>query len=515
MNWRATIANSLWIGSSLPQWHRFRHALNRPAEVQRSLLRQLLASNSGCAYGRNYNFQQIRDYVDFANRVPLKDYENLAPWIDRIRQGEKGILTSAPVTHLIPTSGSIGARKLIPFTSELQKQFDCAIGPWIAELALAHPQILAGPAYWSITPPPANSTVKPSEVPIGFADDASYLGGVKSRLVRAAMVGPDQAAIANDPGEFQVRTLLCLLEARDLRLISVWHPSFLSLLLDALPVHWERILAQISLKNRGRVRELERASPSRPETLWPNLKVISCWGDGHAKLPLADLQRRFPDIAIQAKGLLATEAFMTIPYAGRHPVAICSHFFEYVDSQGQVHPVEELRADEIYEVIVTTAGGLWRYRMHDQVGVTGFVGKTPSLQFIGRTGNVSDLFGEKLSESFVADVIQNTFALSVEKPRFALLAPDQDAAGWHYTLYVEGPILTDTAEVLDRNLRQNLHYSHCRDLGQLLPVTVVPIKSRGYESFVKRLVSEGKRLGDIKPAALSCAPGWSKVFEVN
>jgi hypothetical protein len=235
----------------------------------------------------------------------------------------------------------------------------------------------------------------------------------------------------------------------------------------------------------------------------------------HAALSLAELRGRFPNVHVQPKGLLATEAFVTIPFAGNHPVAICSNFFEFIDARGQMHQVSELREGEIYEVVVTTAGGLWRYRTHDQVRVTGFAGRTPTLRFTGRIGNVSDLFGEKLSESFVIEAIQSTFASSISKPQFTLLAPVQNAMGWNYTLYVEGDVGANTAEALDRTLCQNPNYSHCRELGQLQPVELFPIKSRGYESFVKRLVSEGKRLGDIKPLALSRASGWSKTFMIH
>jgi hypothetical protein len=205
---------------------------------------------------------------------------------------------------------------------------------------------------------------------------------------------------------------------------------------------------------------------------------------------------------------------MTIPFAGRHPLAIRSHFFEFIDLRGQIHQASELCEGGLYEIVVTTAGGLWRYRMRDQIMVTGFVGKTPSLQFIGRTGNVSDLFGEKLSESFVTKAIQHTFASSVSKPAFALLAPDQNAAGWHYTLYVEGNVPRDAAETLDRTLCENPNYCHCRNLGQLRPVELFPVRHGGYESYVKRLTSEGKRLGDIKPVSLDCTSGWSKTFKL-
>src|SRR6185295_17920168 len=138
MNWPASLANSLWAGSSLPAWVNFHRALNHPAETQWNLLRRLLANNSTCTYGRAHGFGEIKNYEDFTRRVPLVDYENLASWIERIRAGESRALTNARVTHLIPTSGSTGARKLIPFTTGLQGEFNRAIGPWMTDLARQH-----------------------------------------------------------------------------------------------------------------------------------------------------------------------------------------------------------------------------------------------------------------------------------------------------------------------------------------------------------------------------------------
>jgi hypothetical protein len=327
-------------------------------------------------------------------------------------------------------------------------------------------------------------------------------------------------------------TLLCLLRQRELQLISVWHPSFLTLLLDALSTNWQELLKDIrsgkckhadklppvvftALKLHPlpqRAEGLRCANPQKPETLWPRLKLISCWGDGSAGFAAASLKKLFPNVMLQPKGLLATEAFVTIPFAGLQPVAVRSHFFEFIDDVGTVYRLHELRAGQTYEVVVTTAGGLWRYRLHDRVQVTGYIGRTPSLRFIGRNGNVSDLFGEKLSEAFVTEQIQQTLATLDTPLRFVLLAPDKDAAGCRYTLYIEGKPPRHLAESLDRALRHNPHYAYCRDLGQLLPVRLFAIAERGYETFTKQQGAQGARLGDIKPTTFSQMVGWSDFF---
>lgn len=391
MNWSAPIVNSLWFASSLDAWRRFKRALNRPEETQLDLLRSLLASNRACEFGRRYEFSSISTYREFAKRVPLCDYETIAPLIDRLRAGESNLLTNDRVTHLVPTSGTTTARKLIPFTDGLQREFDQAIAPWIVDLVRLRPRILGGPAYWSISPS-FQQSIESSQIPIGFDDDVSYLGGAKAWLVRKAIVTPEIRG--KNISDFQRETIRTLAACGDLRLISVWHPSFLTLLLDLLP------------------------AGSNAKDIWPNLQAISCWGDAAAEASASELAERFPGVLVQKKGLLATEAFITIPFEGAHPLALRSHFFEFMDSAGEIHLAHELRLGEKYEVVVSTSGGLWRYRLRDVVQVTGYLGKTPSLRFLGRA-NTSDLCGEKLTEQFVGSCVLRVFG----RPRFALLAP--------------------------------------------------------------------------------------------
>ena len=528
-------ANLAWAASCWPAYRRFREALDRPAEVQLEFLRRLLARHCRCAYGREHGFDGIQSYDKFARRVPLADYEDLEPWIGRIRQGEHAVLSSDPVRRLVPTSGTVGGRKLIPFTAGLEADFNAALGPWMAGLFRSRPDLAFGRAYWSITPAIADEAGEPSLVPVGFEDDSRYLGGLRHRLVKSVLAAPSELRLVRDMETFRYLTLRCLLACRDLRLISVWHPSFLSLMLDGLPAVWEELLRDIhdgrcpragglpaavrrSLEVRAwpaRVRELRNADPHRPETLWPRLILISCWGDAHAELAARELQGRFPGTVIQSKGLLATEAVVTIPFAGHYPPALHSHFFEFLDDRGAVHLVHELNEDEEYDVVVTTSGGLWRYRLHDRVRVTGRAQGTPSLRFLGRSGNVSDRFGEKLSEIFVARVFGEIIAALPAPPRFAMLAPDKDAAGWRYALYLEGETPPGLAQKLDAALRGNPHYAWCRDLGQLLRVRVVRVEAGAYEAYVTREMQSGRRLGEIKPAALSTRSDWADYFRCS
>ena len=512
----AAIANVLWSGSNVPNYLRFRRALREPGAAQYRKLRGLIERNANSAFGKAHGFDTVRSYEEFTRRVPLSDYSTIEPWVVRIKKGEANVLSSERVTHLVPTSGSSGARKLIPFTKGLQREFNAAIAAWLTDLTRQFPSLLGGPAYWSITPALALQTVERAAIPIGFEADTSYLGGVRETLANAIMAVPSQTGRAKSLDAFRRRTLLYLLLCRELRLISVWHPSFLTLLLDALASHWEELVTEVEVGTDStpswpqRARELRAAGAHEPEALWPALRVVSCWGDGAAAFALQQLPRRFPHVFLQPKGLIATEAFVTLPFAGQYPVAVCSHFFEFMDDSGQVRTIEALQEGGEYEIVVSTAGGLWRYRLGDRVCVNGRLGKTPSLKFLGRGDSVSDRFGEKLSEQVVAEVLREVFNKDV--PRFSLLAPDEDAEGCGYTLYVEGNVKAHWAEAIENGLNRNPHYAYCRGLQQLACLRIFLIHRGGYETFAKRQLEAGARLGEIKPVVLSRASGWSRIF---
>ncbi|HEY1170481.1 MAG TPA: GH3 auxin-responsive promoter family protein [Verrucomicrobiae bacterium] len=530
----ATITNLLWGAANVASYRRFSQALQEPERVQQERLRTYLRANATSAFGRKYDFASIHDYETFAQRVPLMDYEDLEPWIVRICKGEADVLTCERVTRLVPTSGSTGARKLIPFTAGLQGEFNAAVGPWLVDLLRQSSGIAGGPAYWSITPVAGFEQETDSVVPVGFDTDTAYLGGTRQRLANAVMAVPTALGKVSDIECFRYLTLLCLLRERDLRLISVWHPSFLTLLLEKKVTEWDDLLADIrkgTCKHGGRVpgeviealnlrplprraAELAEMDARKPELIWPELKLISCWEDGAAGLAAAKLRSIFSQTWIQAKGLLATEACVTIPFGGQNPVAVESHFFEFMDDGGKILRVHELQEGQTYEVIVTTAGGLWRYRLRDSVRVEGFVGRTPSLRFLGRSGNVSDLCGEKLAEAFVVQVLQKTLAGLEKRPDFVFLAPDtDDESNPHYTLYAEGNLPERFDAVIEQALRENPHYAYCRDLGQLKPLRVFQINERAEEKFFQRAVAKGARLGELKPMGFSKVTGWSEFFE--
>ena len=186
-----------------------------------------------------------------------------------------------------------------------------------------------------------------------------------------------------------------------------------------------------------------------------------------------------------------------------------AHTFEFLDPDGKLRLAHELEQGIAYGVVLTTGGGLYRYRLGDRARVDGRVGGTPSLTFVGRDDRVSDFCGEKLSDSFVATVIDAVFA-NVAHPSFAMLAPEMTTAGVSYTLFVHrgASIPPDCSAALERELRRNPHYAWCVDLGQLAPASIVAVGPGADRAYVDACVRRGQRSGDVKPVSLHQSTGW-------
>ena len=530
----AAVANAAWLLAGVPESRRFARALSEPDETQARWLRARLAADGRTAYGMAYDFGGVRDAAEFARRVPLATYEDLAPWIARVRRGERDVLCADLVSHLVPTSGSTGARKLIPFTRSLGRAFDAAVGAWVHDLARQRPDILGGPAYWSISPLAAADADADHDAdddaagttPVGFGDDAEYLGGARASLVRRLLAVPSSVRLAAEERSFWRLTLLALLRCRDLRLVSVWHPSFLTLLVAAAPPAWAELLDAVAhgtnpwldaipAIHRGawraradstRARELREIGPLEWRRWWPRLAVASCWGHQAAEGGWRRLASDLPGVLVQRKGLLATEGVVTIPWGGEFPLAVTSHYFEFLDELGGVRRAGQLQRGGRYEVVLTNDAGLWRYRLGDVVECTGHVRATPSLRFLGRAGSTSDLRGEKLAEAFVADALRGLWDDGTAPGVATLVAREcADEAGYELVLSADG--LTQPAELLGRRLEaalgRNPHYALARRLGQLAPLRVRVVSGEAAAAALRgESRARGTRLGDVKPRAL-------------
>ena len=522
-----TVASSLWLAACAPELIRFRRAACHVAETQQGVLRRILAENAGTEFGSSHGFPAIHSIAEYQKKVPLRDYDQHKAWIDRAATGDPNVLTRERVRLFEPTSGSSGATKLIPYTASLKYEFQRGIRAWIADLFSHDPSLLAGQAYWSVSPVSRQVTKTSGGIPIGFDDDTSYVGGWQQWLVKAAMAVPRSVQLASDLDAFRYATLVFLARSRNLTLISVWNPAYLSLLLERLPEWGERIcydlahgaLCPADTKRAREVRAALRAnSPQeRHARLWPKLGLISCWKDANAAGPAAKLAQWFPHCRIQGKGLIATEAFVSFPLVGQEDAALSirSHFYEFLPLDSSAPRLaHQLERGGVYQVAVTTGGGLYRYLLGDLIEVTGHFKGCPRIRFLGRQGSVSDWFGEKLSEAHVCRVLQETFRTLGMAPSFAMLACETDASPG-YVLYIDSPehdeLAGRAAKMIDTGLRENFHYHYARQLGQLACVRPFRVRD-GAGTYLAAAARNGQKLGDVKMPALDRRGGWSGVF---
>lgn len=474
------LAGNLLFAASNWRHHRaYRQAAGSPREHQELLLRSFLRRNARAAYGLEHGYERIRSVREYQERVPIVTYEDLEPWIERIRRGERGVLTTEPVLAFEKTSGSAGAAKYIPYTASLLREFRCSIGAWLFDLFRHKRGLLAGAHYWSLSPLARDREAELGGPPVGFQSDAEYFGPIERRWLRWLMAVPGEVAAARDIEECWRLTLDNLVGCHDLRFVSVWNPSFLTLLLKRLPPEVEA------------------------RALWPDLELISCWTSGAAARFLPELRALLPGVEIQGKGLMATEGVFSFPLVGRPGAApaITSHFLEFLDEDGRALLVDELEVGARYRPLLTTGGGFARYDVGDLVEVVA----PGAIEFVGRAGAVSDVCGEKLTEAFVGRVLEAA-AQRASVSGLLMLAPEWGSPP-HYLVFAERDPGERFAADIDRALRSSPQYDYCRRLGQLGQVELVVVED-GEERFVQGCLAEGQRAGDVKSAYLRRELGW-------
>lgn len=494
---KASLANFVWGASCQAARWRMSRALENPEAAQFAVLQRLLRANAGTVFGRDHHLPQVKSVREFQEAIPVRDYDGIEAWIERVKAGETNVLTAEPVLAFERSSGSTSAAKYIPYTAALRWEFKEAVRAWMADLYAQHPSLLGGPAYWLISPLKHSRETTGGGIPIGFETDTDYLGAVEKMLASWLFAVPRELSQVQNLDESMDLTLKFLIQQPELRLISVWNPSYLTLL-------WERFM-----ERKDEFIQTGRRQVLHPRDLWPRLTVVSGWADGAAEIDAAEAAALFNHATFQPKGLLATEGAITIPW-GRGPgsvPALHSHFLEFIETGAtQTLLAHELEDGREYQVILSTGGGLWRYRLGDVVRVVGWQGNTPRLRFVERADGVCDLRGEKLNPRFVSECLSNLTS------GFAMLAPANTSSSPHYILFADHPT-PGVVSRLDEALSLNPHYAHCQRTGQLGPLRVFAIMEEPRAAYLRRCENLGQRAGTVKSSPLHRVAGWETWFK--
>ena len=487
-------------------------------KVQRQKLKQILTQVAAAQPSAR---ALIPCYEEFAAHQPVTRY---AQWQERInaqRRGESA-LTTSPLVRYQPTSGSSEKLKLIPYTKGFINELDAAIGPWLASMYRQHQGMGQGTHYWSVSWLPQSQF---ADLQGNLNDDSELLGVVKRVLAAQSQAVPADVALAASADDALFATLCYLVANKQLRLLSVWSPTFALQLLEALPV-WADDIAEVLSKGDwcSRRESLERLNaPYAPKRavelkrilalpraalgaeLWPDLALVSAWDTADAAPWAQQLKACFPQAAFEGKGLWATEGVVTIPIDGQYPLAYQSHFYEFEDLQnGGILASWELKEGDIVSPIISSSNGLLRYQLDDRVQVSGFWQGVPCLQFLGRRFGV-DMVGEKMSPDaarVAMTQVAQQFGLEGislmavnghehHRPRYMALFSQENLN----TPYVFRP---DIAAAVEKELRGHFHYELARDLRQLEPIVAI-VAQDGWRMCQDIAVAGGMIEGNIKP----------------
>lgn len=471
--WRSL--KTAFLGLVSFEARQFEKSLQHPEQTQTAVLKKILA---------DFNIP-FRSIEQFQKDFSLAGEEQLATLPTRLRH-HRIIATET-------TSGSSGKPKPIPYTPKLMGSFHHMFRLWAWDVLRTY-KLSKGTFFFSISP-----QVKQTDL----QEDSDYLQGLLKSFMKRFWIIDAKKMRGQDPKNFMKNLSFELLKHPDLEIISIWSPSYLLSVLNEIKKHqvaWS-LDPSLPLKIRQHLQEQNIDW----KAIWPDLHFISVWGSGMAEQGFSELKKLFPGTQIQAKGLLATEAPMTIPWspsAGFLPL-LQDVFFEFIDDDKNIHLLHELKIGKTYEIVISTFGGLFRYRLGDQVQVRHYYKNTPCLDFLGRSGDVCDLAGEKISEWAVRDILK-----TLNKDLgFYLLVPDQKSS--RYLLFSEKELMTPTTG-LDFAFKKIFHYDVARSQGQL---DAIEYKHRPFlrdEYF--QWLGKNIRLGDIKEKALIANLAQAKSF---
>jgi hypothetical protein len=341
----------------------------------------LLRRAAHTEWGKTYDYKNIRDYAAFAQRIPLQSYDTLRPFINRMINGEKDILWPSVVKWYAQSSGTTNTRsKFIPVTPEILKH--CHYRGGYDTLGL----------YLRNYP---DSRF--------FSRKGLILGGSHnhSPLNRKAHYGDLSAVlIQNIPAWIN----LIRIPEKRIILMDEWEAKIAAIVehtwnrnvgnLSGIP-SWMLTLIKAVLKRAGRDTLTE---------VWPNLEVFF-----HGGVNFEPYRTQY-EMLIPSERMRymetynASEGFFGIQEDPADPALLLmldyGIFYEFIPmaasgvESAPAQPLEAVTTEQNYAMVITTAGGLWRYRIGDTLRFTSL--NPHKFVISGRTQHFINAFGEEL-----------------------------------------------------------------------------------------------------------------------
>ena len=478
----------------------FRHrvaTIDRYAEctetIQRSALQRLISAAVHTEWGERYGFTKLRNYEDFAQNVPLTDYETLKSDIDRMRRGGRDILWPGRVRWYAKSSGTTNDKsKFIPVSDRGLQSVHFAGGRDSVALYLRnHPEsrLFTGCSLILGGSHQPNYDSKFSRV----GDLSAILNENVSPFVRLFRVPKKETALLEDFEQKRDRIVQETLRKNVTSIAGV--PSWMMAILTQL---------------------LEVTGAKTVSEIWPNLEVF--FHGGVAFTPYREQYLRLIPSAHMSymETYNASEGFFGLQTdpADRAMALMLDYdvFYEFIPieevgiQRPTIVPVWEVVEGRNYAMVITTACGLWRYQIGDTVRFT----HTFPHKFIitGRTKSFINAFGEELMVDNAEQGLKMACSeTGAEINEYTAAPVFMDAAGrcrhqWLIEFRREPEDLEAFAGILDTALRQiNSDYEakRFRDI-TLQRLEIVKARPKLFDDWLR---SRGKLGGQHKVPRLA------------
>ena len=513
---------------------------NDPLKYQEELLMSVLQDNKDTEFGQKHGFSDIHSVEEYREKVPLGEYDDFAPYIERMVRGEDNVLVKEHINHYNKTSGTLGLSKYIPLSEKQIK----VCGKYFAlqSNAAISTQIGYG---WNdgkgISLMEGTAVVLESGATYGCASSVGVKRGPFKNFSSSIYTSPIEA---KQPAPGVITRYIHARFALSERNATYVVATFSSLIFEFFTYiehHYEMLVRDIEegiiddsvdLPDDVRASLLEKIKPD-PERaaelreafaqgfdepwakrIWKNLQYMYSAGGANFAPYTEKLKENIlgPDVHIFYLGVSASEGFFSTVYKMDETPSILtpdSCFMEFIDADNEnaeCLTMDKLEKGKRYEIVVTNFGGLYRYRMHDVILVTGFHNKTPLIEFLNRAGYAANIRGEKTSEAAVRHAVKETERmLGLEIFDFSIY-PDTDAEPPTYILFLElikrpdGIKNSRIRDVLEEQLMLANHELQY-DLGEgyLAPIKLVILQRETYMLYRDVMVMKGMSASQLKP----------------
>jgi hypothetical protein len=471
-----SVTRSLVRLATWPAYHRFIEATLDPQRAQRRAWEEtaLLLQRSS---GREAWRPRLQDH-------PITSLDDYRPAIERSLRTGVSALNGEPVMFWSQSAGTTGNRKLFPMTRSFRRQFQRTVPPMVHALLRRYPQFLRRPALYFAATDPRERTG--TGVEIGFISNYNYR--TVPALIRRQYAFPRE--VFKDAATFDRYAAVYALGS-DLSAMFAVTPMSLQRLLANIREHGEFILR--SLRGEGQWdHALPRpsVSPDRLRTvtrllesgdlgfkkLWPSLDFVCTWKTAICAAHLRQIADCLEGVDVIDAIYSATEGWITvpIPQAGGSVVHPGAHVFEFIEAGkpievSQLTPPWELKPGRLYEVFLTTAMGLVRYRLNDVVSCTGFFNRAPVIEFAHKSGGIISLGLVSVSES---ELVEALLAAGVDLEPHWRVGPTPEGNGLALYADAADPEREARLEAADAHLRSiNINYRIYTGNGTLKPLS--------------------------------------------